>query len=114
MLGVKEVRLDDNFFELGGHSLLAVLLFARILKYFGKRLPLATLFQAPTVAQLAAVIQKEGTPGWSSIVPIQPAGSKPPFFCVHAMGAECARVLRSGAAPGSGATILWFAISGSG
>ena len=86
VLGVKEVGLNDNFFELGGHSLLAVLLFARILKYFGKRLPLATLFQAPTVAQLAAVIQKQGTPVWSSIVPIQPAGSKPPFFCVHAKG----------------------------
>ena len=86
VLRVKEVGLNDNFFELGGHSLLAVLLFDRILKYFGKRLPLATLFQAPTVAQLAAVIQKEGTPVWSSIVPIQPAGFKPPFFCVHAKG----------------------------
>jgi amino acid adenylation domain-containing protein len=86
VLGVNEVGIDDNFFELGGHSLMAVLLFARILKEFGKRLPLATLFQAPTVAQLAAVIQKESTSGWSSIVPIQAAGSRPPFFCVHAKG----------------------------
>jgi amino acid adenylation domain-containing protein len=86
VLGVDEVGMDDNFFELGGHSLMAVLLFARILLEFGKRLPLATLFQAPTVAQLAAVIQKQGTSGWSSIVPIQAAGSRPPFFCVHAKG----------------------------
>jgi acyl carrier protein len=86
VLGIKEVGVDDNFFELGGHSLLAVLLFSRIQKYFGKRLPLATLFQAPTVARLAAVIQNEGTPGWSSLVPIQPAGTKPPFFCIHAKG----------------------------
>jgi amino acid adenylation domain-containing protein len=86
VLGLKVVGFHDNFFELGGHSLLAVILFARIAKYFGKRLPLATLFRAPTVAQLAAVIEDAGTPGWSSLVPIQPSGSRPPFFCVHAKG----------------------------
>src|SRR6185295_6541845 len=86
VLGIPSVDPDENFFELGGHSLLAVVLFARILKHFGRRLPLATLFQAPTVAQLAAVIERTGTPAWSTLVPIQPNGSKPPFFCVHARG----------------------------
>ena len=86
LLNVKEIGINDSFFELGGHSLLAVRLFAQIEKYFGKRLPLATLFQAPTVAQLAEIIQQEWTPRWSSLVPIQPGGSRPPFFCVHAKG----------------------------
>lgn len=86
VLEVKAIDINDNFFDLGGHSLLAVRLFAQIEKKLGKRLPLATLFQAPTVAQLAAVILKDWTPEWSSLVPIQPAGSKPTFFCVHALG----------------------------
>jgi amino acid adenylation domain-containing protein len=90
LLEVKEIGVHDNFFELGGHSLLAVRLFAQIEKNSGTRLPLATLFRAPTVAQLATILekglQKECTTAWSSVVPIQPRGSKPPFFCVHALG----------------------------
>ncbi|HKB68260.1 MAG TPA: amino acid adenylation domain-containing protein [Pyrinomonadaceae bacterium] len=87
MLAVEQVGVHDNFFELGGHSLLAVRLFAVIEKKFGKRLPLATLFQAPTVAQVAALLKTESrSAAWSSLVPIQPLGPKQPFFCVHAVG----------------------------
>jgi aspartate racemase len=83
VLGLEQVGIHDNFFELGGHSLLIVRLFAQIEKTFGKRLPLATLFQAPTVEQLASVIHQAGwSLPWCSLVAIQPSGSKLPFFCV--------------------------------
>jgi aspartate racemase len=90
VLGVGPVGVRDNFFDLGGHSLLAVSLFAEMEKAFGKHLPLATLFfQAPTVEQLAQALRSEGwAPRWSSLVPIQPLGSSPPFFCVHAADGE--------------------------
>jgi amino acid adenylation domain-containing protein len=87
VLNVRHIGINDNFFELGGHSLLAVHLFALIEKAFGRNLPLATLFQAPTVKQLARALRDEGWPeSWSSLVMIQGGGTRPPFFCVHAAG----------------------------
>lgn len=86
VLEIDRAGINDNFFELGGHSLLAVRLFALMEQQFGKRLPLAILFQAPTIAQLARLIEADCTTSWSSLVPIQPAGNRPPFFCVHAVG----------------------------
>jgi thioesterase domain-containing protein/acyl carrier protein len=88
VLGVAPVGVNDNFFELGGHSLLAVRLFAQIENRFGKVLPLATLFQAPTMRDLAGVLREEGCRKWSSLVAIRATGSKPPLFCVHAAGAN--------------------------
>lgn len=86
VMTLDRVGIHDNFFELGGHSLLAVRLFALIEKKFGKRLPLAILFQAPTIAQLAMSLADNDTSRWSSLVPIQTEGARPPFFCVHAVG----------------------------
>lgn len=86
VLSLDRVDIHENFFELGGHSLLAVRLFAAMEKRFRKRLPLATLFQAPTIAQLAALLIDDSATEWTSLVPIQPQGSRTPFFCVHAVG----------------------------
>ena len=46
---------------------------------------LSALFQASTVEQLAARVRGEEGP-WSPLVPIQPHGTRTPFFCVHAVG----------------------------
>jgi thioesterase domain-containing protein len=85
VLRVRPISIKDNFFDLGGHSLLAVRLFAQIEKVIGKSLPVAALFHAPTIEQLAGVISHQGwSAQWKSLVAIQPGGSRPPFFCVHA------------------------------
>jgi amino acid adenylation domain-containing protein len=87
LLGRKPIGLEDNFFELGGHSLLAARLMHRIKQLTGKTLPLATLLQAQTVERLAAVLRgEEVSRHWSSLVAMQPEGSKPPFFMVHGVG----------------------------
>jgi amino acid adenylation domain-containing protein len=87
VLGRGPIGIRDNFFDLGGHSLLAVRVMNRVEQAFGKRLPVATLFQAPTVEQLAGLLLQEGwTPPWSSLVVIQAGGTNPPFFCVHGIG----------------------------
>ena len=86
LLGRKPIGIQDNFFDLGGHSLLAARLMHRVKQVFGKTLPLAVLLQAPTVEQLATVLQDGWSHYWSSLVAIQPEGSNPPFFMVHGVG----------------------------
>jgi amino acid adenylation domain-containing protein len=81
-LDFSPVALHDNFFDLGGHSLLAAKLFCRIEKVFGRRLPDSVLFQTPTIAGVASILRAQCERGFSSLVPIQPLGSQPPFFCV--------------------------------
>src|SRR3989442_1686345 len=61
VLDVRPVGVLDNFFELGGHSLLAVRLIARIGKNFGRKLSVATIFQTPTVGQLAVLLRENKT-----------------------------------------------------
>jgi len=87
LLGVDSIGLDQNYFDLGGDSILAVQLFSQIEKVFKVKLPVATLFEAPTIEELARVLRQEAPASrWSPVVPIQPAGSRPPFFCVHGAG----------------------------
>ncbi|MBN3938514.1 amino acid adenylation domain-containing protein [Nostoc sp. NMS9] len=109
VLGIHPIGITDNFFDLGGHSLLAVRLFSEIEKIAGKNLALSILLQAPTIEQLANIVERErcsksGVAAapiddikseksipWSSLVAIQPNGSRPPFFCVHGLGGEVLR-----------------------
>ncbi|MEH2172813.1 alpha/beta fold hydrolase [Nostoc sp.] len=87
VLDVDRLGIKDNFFDLGGHSLLAVRLMTKIGQKFQKNLPLATLFQSPTIEQLASLLQASITvSSGSPLIPIQPQGSLPPLFCIHPGG----------------------------
>ncbi|HVU87655.1 MAG TPA: condensation domain-containing protein [Pirellulales bacterium] len=87
VLGVEPVGVTDSFLELGGHSSLAVALLARMGEEFGRRLPLAALFEEPTVEHLARLLRQAPPAGASNLVaPIRSQGTQAPLFCIHPAG----------------------------
>ncbi len=68
VLRIEQAGRDDNFFDLGGHSLLVTQLASRIQTTFGVALPMASVFDAPTLAGLAARID--------ALLPEAPAGGE--------------------------------------
>ncbi len=86
VLGLKTIGIRDDFFELGGHSMLAARVFGQIARVIDVDLPLAILFEAPTIECLAAVIRKRsGTVkvAGGSLVELHGEGSLPPLFFTH-------------------------------
>jgi thioesterase domain-containing protein/malonyl CoA-acyl carrier protein transacylase/acyl carrier protein len=75
------VGINDDYFDLGGNSLLAVNLFARIESQFGTRLPLTSLIEAPTVAQLARVLDTRGS--HNPVVLLRKGEDSSPLFLIH-------------------------------
>ncbi|WP_203737927.1 amino acid adenylation domain-containing protein, partial [Actinoplanes italicus] len=72
LLGLDRVGADDGFFDLGGHSLLAMQAVARARSVFGAELPLAAIFDHPTVAELGARIDADSAV--PAAPPLRPVG----------------------------------------
>jgi acetoacetyl-CoA synthetase len=84
VLGVEGIGEEEDFFELGGTSLQAVRVFTQIRDRLGVDLPLSVLIEAPTVAELAAVVDDPGK-HFDPLVLMRPGNDGPPLFLVHSI-----------------------------
>ena len=81
LLKLPVVGVHDNFFNIGGNSLKAMQLIAEIEQRMARRLPAAVLLEAPTVRQLARVLDR--TAGRNSLVRLKQGSGRPAVFFVH-------------------------------
>lgn len=89
VLGVKRVGMHDNFFDLGGHSLLAIQLFFRIEKAFGRKLPLAVLFQHGTIDHLGTLLEAPvSATEIATVIPLQPGRDGRTLFLLPSITGE--------------------------
>ena len=89
VLGTKPIGIRDNFFEVGGNSILAVRLFGKLHNIFYKDLSPSSLLKGATIEYLAGILrEKESVKESKFLVPVQPEGKRPPFYCVTPVGDE--------------------------
>jgi len=77
---------EDNFFDLGGDSSIAVELFNEIAKACGRELPPVTIYHAPSISALAALLEQALSPRLPSLVQLRPGTSDTPVFIAHGLG----------------------------
>ncbi|MEA2450849.1 MAG: acetoacetyl-CoA synthetase, partial [Thermoleophilaceae bacterium] len=85
VLGVAPLRDDDNFFDIGGTSLAALRLLEAIHQHMGLDLPLSILLDAPTIAQMAGVIDSPDARRSPSLVLLRKGDDDRPLFLVHSL-----------------------------
>jgi thioesterase domain-containing protein/acyl carrier protein len=87
-LGVSPIRLDDDYFALGGDSLQAIEILTEVREVFGARLPMSSLYDAPTPAQLAILAYEGVAPDSRPMFPLSREGEGPPLFLLPGAGAN--------------------------
>jgi thioesterase domain-containing protein/acyl carrier protein len=80
------IGVNDNFFDLGGDSLLAVNLFFEIEQSFGREMPPVMIYQAPTIAALAAELERPSASRFPALVLLKPGNEESPIFIAHGLG----------------------------
>jgi len=88
LLGVENIEPTANFFELGGHSLLAARMLTRVHAVFGRRVTLNALFRAPTIRELAQLLERKHSREFDfrQVVKLQPNGSRLPLIAINNTG----------------------------
>lgn len=86
VLQLPSISVNDNFFDLGGDSSLALQLFNEIAQACDRELPPVTIYQAPTIAALAALLEQPTTPRFPTLVLLKPGVENPPVFIAHGLG----------------------------
>jgi thioesterase domain-containing protein/acyl carrier protein len=86
VLRLPSIGLEDNFFDLGGDSSLALELFTEIAKVCDRDLPPVVIYQAPTIAALAALLEQPTKPRFPTLVLLKPGAKHPPVFLAHGLG----------------------------
>ncbi len=85
----EDVDFSADFFQMGGDSLMAVQMAVELERLLGRRIPIATLFEATTISSLARLLADESwLPAWKSLVVLHQPGSQTPLFVVHGMGGD--------------------------
>jgi acetoacetyl-CoA synthetase len=80
------VRADDNFFDLGGDPSSAIQLLSEIARISGRELPPITIYQAPTLAALAALLDQPEQLQFGPLVPLKAGTTRPLVFMAHGLG----------------------------
>lgn len=80
-----QIGRDEDFFDLGGDSLATLSLMFEIEDALGVELPVTMIYSAPTIARLAAAIERQASPEFSPLVLVKPGEGVPVFFC-HGIG----------------------------
>ncbi len=78
LLGISRISVHDNFFEKGGHSIMAMRLAGSIHRYLNKELPIRDIFDNPTIAGLALILDSQ-TAGAEPLLPCHEPGTPAPL-----------------------------------
>ena len=80
------IHPDENFFDLGGSSVLAISLILEIERMTGYQLPVAAIYDAPSVRSLATLLADQVLPDFSPLISLREGTTRACLFLVHGLG----------------------------
>jgi len=85
-LGVPRIGPDENYFDLGGDSYQAIQILGALREHVGREIPMKLLLEAPTIASLAAALERPAEDHSDPLVLLAEGRHSPPLFIVHGIG----------------------------